>query len=71
MGKPTDLVQGTVDLLILKTVALGAGAWLGDCAADSAGVEECAAGESGGALSGAASIGAAGLDSGGVGRIGK
>lgn len=23
MGKPTDLVQGTVDLLILKTVALG------------------------------------------------
>jgi len=22
MGKPTDLVQGTVDLLILKTVAL-------------------------------------------------
>src|SRR5215469_3973984 len=23
MGKPTDLVQGTVDLLILKTIALG------------------------------------------------
>lgn len=23
MGKPTDLVQGTLDLLILKTVALG------------------------------------------------
>jgi PadR family transcriptional regulator PadR len=23
LGKPTDLVQGTVDLLILKTVALG------------------------------------------------
>jgi DNA-binding PadR family transcriptional regulator len=22
MGKPTDLVQGTVDLLILKTIAL-------------------------------------------------
>ena len=24
MGKPTDLVQGTLDLLILKTLALGA-----------------------------------------------
>ena len=23
MGKPTDLVQGTVDLLIMKTIALG------------------------------------------------
>jgi PadR family transcriptional regulator, regulatory protein PadR len=23
MGRPTDLVQGTVDLLILKTIALG------------------------------------------------
>jgi PadR family transcriptional regulator, regulatory protein PadR len=23
MGKPTDLVQGTVDLLVLKTIALG------------------------------------------------
>ena len=23
MGKPTDLVQGTLDLLILKTLALG------------------------------------------------
>jgi DNA-binding PadR family transcriptional regulator len=23
MGKPTDLVQGTLDLLILKTLSLG------------------------------------------------
>src|SRR5437899_11548231 len=29
LSKPTDLVQGTLDLLILKVIALEADAWMG------------------------------------------
>ena len=40
MPPSTDLLQGTLDMLILKTLAAGPGARLGDCAADPADVEQ-------------------------------
>ena len=45
MGKPVDVVQGTVDLLIMKAV-LEARAWLGDCATHQPALARRAAGES-------------------------
>ncbi len=32
MGSNADLLQGTLDLLILRTLAVGGEAWLGNCA---------------------------------------
>ena len=62
MPNSVDLLQGTLDLLILRTLCAGAHARLGDLPAHPAGLRGRAAGEPGLALSGAPSAGGAGLD---------
>ena len=62
MGNKSDLLQGTLDLLILKTLDAGADARLGHLAAHPAGVRRRAAGQPGVALPRAAPARAAGPD---------
>ena len=68
MGKPTDLVQGTLDLLILKTLSLEPAHGWAIAKTHPADLERRAAGAAGFALPGAASPRAARLDHGDVGR---
>jgi hypothetical protein len=67
MGKPSDLVQGTLDLLIFKTISPRAQARLGHRQAHSADLERSPAGPAGLALPGAAPARAAGVDHGPLG----
>ena len=64
-----DLPQGTLDLLILRTLLPGAQHGWGDFRAGTAGIGEYAAHPAGVPLSGAASPGAAGLGEGEVGHF--
>ena len=61
MSKPSDLIQGTLDLLILKTLALEPKHGWAIARAHPAGQQGRAAGDAGLAVSGAASAGAAGM----------
>src|SRR5258708_240381 len=65
-----DLLQGTLDLLILRTLQTGGVARVGHLGTDSADLARYAAGESGVAVPGAASPGTPGLDQGRMGRFG-
>ena len=71
MTKPTDLVQGTLDLLILKTIALEPMHGWAIAQRIRLRIEECPASESRRALSRFASPRTASVDSGQVGRVGK
>ena len=62
MGKPIDLVQGTLDFLILKAIEPRTEARLGHRQADSADIRRRVEGPAGIALSGALPAGASGVD---------
>src|SRR5215471_2802240 len=62
MSKPSDLVRGTLDMLILKILASEPPQWLGDQPAPETDLERCAAGQRWLSLPGAAQAGTRGLD---------
>ena len=68
-ASPTDLLQGTLDVLILKTLAGGPDARLGHLPADPAALAGRPPGQPGVPLSGTLPAGGEGLDPLGVGRL--
>lgn len=66
-----DLPQGTLDLLILRTLALGAPAWVGYRRASAASLERRPAYPAGVAVPGSASDRATGMDQTALGNVRK
>ena len=71
MSKPSNLIQGALDVLILKNPLARTQAWLGHRATHPAGVARCAADSPGIALSRAPPPGTPGLDPRGMARNGR